>query len=270
MQRLRVWGAGLTGRAVLRLPGETIRPVFNVEGKLERRKICALDAEEAPLTRFLGELRPGDVVYDVGANLGLYAIPSAMKLASHGRAATSRPTGRVIAFEPVPAWAARLRQNAQANRLTNLDVFDVALSDTNGRADFLLKPIAGSGMGSLMAGYDVHIPAGNRHHIEVEVSRAEQVIARNNLPAPTVLKIDVEGAEYKVLDGFGEFIAQPACRFVLIEVHRGLSDEDAIDKLLTARGFEVVRGEPRGAEYHLFASRPARDDIAKSPASTPR
>ena len=260
MQRLRVLRAGLTGRAELHLRGETIRPIFNVGGKLERRKICALDAEEAPLTRFLAELRPDDVVYDVGANLGLYAIPSAMKLRSIGRLALDRPPGRVIAFEPVPAWAARLRQNTQANRLANVDVFDVALSDTNGRADFLLKRIAGSGMDSLIPGYDVHIPAGNRHRIEVEISRAEQMIARYNLPPPTVLKIDVEGAEYKVLDGLGDFLGHPACRFALIEVHRGLSNEGAIENLLAARGFEVRRGAARGAEYHLFASRSIAHD----------
>jgi FkbM family methyltransferase len=245
---------------VLRVRGEAIRPVFTVAGKLESRKICALDAEEEPLTRFLAELRQGDIVYDIGANLGLYAVPSAMKLVALGPAASERAPGRVIAFEPVPAWAARLRQNARVNRLTNLDVFDVALSDVNTRADFLVKPIAGSGMGSLMDGYGEHIPAGNRHHIEVEVSRADHLVLRHALPPPTVLKIDVEGAEHKVLEGLGPLLSNRQCRFALIEVHRGLSDEEAVVALLSACGFDLERGAQRGTEYHLFASRPRRPD----------
>lgn len=253
-RRLTLWTARLTGRAVLRVRGENVRPIFNVGGKLETRKICALDAEEEPLARFLGELQPGDVVYDVGANLGLYAVPGAMKLASLGPSAHG-VRGRVVAFEPVPAWAARLRQNTRANGLSNLDLFDVALSNTNGRAGFLMKPVAGSGMGSLIDGYGAHIPAASRQQIEVEVTRADDLVARHGLPRPTVLKIDVEGAEFKVLEGFGALLADRNCRFALIEVHRGLSEEASLHALLAAHGFVIERGPDRGTEYHLFASR---------------
>jgi FkbM family methyltransferase len=254
-QRVSCFVARRSGSARLRVRGERVAPRFIVGTELEARKICALDDEEELLVRFLGELRAGDVVYDIGGNIGLYALPSAMKLSELGPGKHGL-TGRVYAFEPVPEWCLRLRQNVFENSVPNLDVFDVALADKRGRASFTVKAVAGSGMGSLVEGYDAYLPDGARRTIEVEVARADEFAAKRSLPLPTVLKIDVEGAELAVLQGLGPLLAARCCRFVLVEVHTQFARDGAeVQALLSSSGFEIERGPLRGSEYHLFATR---------------
>ncbi len=259
-QTWRRWTARVSGRATLCVPGETVRPTFLVRGKLETRKICVLDFENRSLARFLRELRPGDVVYDIGANLGLYAVPAAMKLAALGPGPGGR-TGHVIAFEPVPQWADRLRANTRVNRLTNLDVFEVALSNFDGRADFVMKTQPGSGMGSLIGSYaETYLSGEPSDRIGVEVNRGDGFATRERLRKPTILKVDVEGAEHAVLDGLGPLLADPGCRFALIEVHHRLAKSDhSVETLLRQLGFVIERGPERRSEQHLFAIRSSGD-----------
>lgn len=256
-QRVRCFIAQKLGRARLHLPGEPARPTFVVSSRIEARKICALDDEEDLLGRFLAALRPGDTVYDIGGNMGLYAIPSALKLTRLGPGPAGK-TGRVLSFEPVPQWSARLRQNAADNGARNLEVHAVALSDHGGRAAFTLKAVAGSGMGSLVGDYDRHMPEERRQTIEVEVARADEYVDQKNLPPPNVVKIDVEGAEEKTLAGLGSLLADPQCHFVLVEVHTDFAENpEAVTDMLDQHGFSVERGPLRGSEYHLFATRPS-------------
>src|ERR1700733_6660848 len=62
---------------------------------------------------------PGDVVFDIGSNNGYFAV----------LAATLAKSGRIYAFEPVPALAALIRVNARANGLANIEVENVAVSE---------------------------------------------------------------------------------------------------------------------------------------------
>lgn len=256
-QRVSCFVAQHSGSARLRVRGERVAPRFVVGTQLEARRICALDGEEDQLARFLGVLRPGDVVYDIGGNIGLYALPSAMKLAALGPGSHGL-TGRVYAFEPVPEWCQRLRQNVSKNALPNLDVFDVALADKRGRAAFTVRAVPGSGLGAggLVRRYDAYLPSAAQRTIEVEVQRGDEFVAKRSLPLPTVLKVDVEGAELAVLEGLGPILAAKCCRFVAVRVHLdGAADPDAVPNLLRRRGFEFEPGAIEGSVYHLFAAR---------------
>src|SRR5215467_1853209 len=70
-------------------------------------------------------VHPGDIVYDVGANLGYVALSLSKQVG---------PSGKVAAFEPVPQNLRFLRENIESNQLANIEVFDVAVSDTEGEA----------------------------------------------------------------------------------------------------------------------------------------
>ncbi len=63
------------------------------------------------------------MVIDVGANVGYYALMAATRVG---------PSGRVIAYEPGPAPAARLRENVALNGLSNVTVVEAAVADRPG------------------------------------------------------------------------------------------------------------------------------------------
>src|SRR5439155_7240762 len=76
------------------------------------------DPESHILRELLRALKPGDVVWDVGANVGMYAMLIARAVG---------PAGRVCAFEPSRACFGRLQENIDRNRASNVTAFRLAL-----------------------------------------------------------------------------------------------------------------------------------------------
>lgn len=169
------------------------------------------------------EIAPGDVAYDVGAHIGFFSLLMARRAGAGGL---------VHAFEPLPANAYRLRENAVANNLTNITVHELALGDSDGEARF--APGATSLEGRLSN-------AGNEH---VAVATIDCLVANGYAP-PSFIKIDVAGAEASVLRGAAATIAAHKPR-MLIEIHSdaaGIAVAAALTTLYTysdlATGREV-------------------------------
>lgn len=175
-------------------------------------------------------IRPGDCVWDVGANVGLYSELFAMAVG---------PAGKVISFEPSPACVGileeRLRERAAG---ASCEVIPVALSDEDGEAWL--------SVGSGDTAPDNHL-AGPHDlaTVRVRTMRGETVVAQGREP-PAVIKIDVEGFEGEVLDGIGSALGRPGLRAVCVEVHfgalnaRGKPNEPArIVRLLQAHAFTI-------------------------------
>ena len=76
--------------------------------------------ERVQLRRFVRRLGPGMTVWNIGANVGLYALASALAVG---------PAGRVYAFEPMPRNAHFLRQHVVLNHLTNIEVCEMAVAE---------------------------------------------------------------------------------------------------------------------------------------------
>lgn len=135
-------------------------------------------------------VRPGDVVWDVGANVGLFAFAAAHRAA------------RVLAFEPDPWLADLLGRTAQS--FPNVSVIRAAVADYCGRgALHIARRARGSnfllGQGSTQSG-------GTRRLTEVSVVTLDSL---DEAPA-NVLKIDVEGGELAVLQGAAKLLASYA------------------------------------------------------------
>lgn len=165
---------------------------------------------------FAAALRPGDVVWDVGANVGHYTRSFAERVG---------PSGRVIAFEPSPANFSRLREATASCPMVELK--NVGLGSRDGRLHFQ--------QGSDDLGATSRITGKSSGGIVVEVRSAASLLAAKEVPVPNAVKIDVEGHEYEVLSGLGELLANPALRAVGIEVHFGIlqdrGDSDVPSKL---------------------------------------
>lgn len=197
--------------------------------------------EQHILEQLLSSLHPGDVVYDIGSHVGLYTVFLAKAVGSGGQ---------VIAFEPENQNYEHLLNNLKLNNLPNVRAFRKALGDKDGEEKLYLGEDTGNS--SLIQ------PHGRETNYElVELAKGDRFIKAENLPIPKMVKIDVEGYEYNVIEGLCHTLAQPTCELVCCEVHPTLLpagvNPDAISVLLKSLGFDRVDTYPRDSEYHIVA-----------------
>ncbi|WP_440766623.1 FkbM family methyltransferase [Natronorubrum sp. DTA7] len=133
---------------------------------------------------------PSDVVYDIGANVGIYAL-----------ALTSGATDRhVVAFEPSPAAVKRLWRNVRANDLERrIDVLACGIGDDSGERPFYVSTYPElSAFDRASATRWAAVVADVR---SVPIRRLDDIVLEDDLFPPDHLKIDVEGAAPAVLRG---------------------------------------------------------------------
>jgi FkbM family methyltransferase len=148
-------------------------------------------------------VRPGDCVWDVGANVGLY---------SELFAAAVGPAGTVISVEPSPDCVAVIEERRRRSPVSGQwEVIAGALGDEDG--DAWLSVAAGSTAPSNHLANDTGVAA-----VPVRKYRADSLIAAG-YRAPAVIKIDVEGFEGEVLDGMTAALDLPSLRALCVEVH---------------------------------------------------
>lgn len=199
------------------------------------------DYEERFGTALLEAICPGDHVWDIGANLGLYTAKFSERVGLDGS---------VCAFEPAPACFQQLLEL----ELRNLRLFNVALGDSDTTMPFF---IVDDPLGSTHGLADT-VNAARAETIDVRVARGDTIRREEHLPVPSVIKIDVEGYEEEVIAGLLDTLREPNCRSVFVEVHFGVLDRRGkrqaparIKSLLEGLGFETQWIDPS----HLSAKR---------------
>ncbi len=139
-------------------------------------------------------LHPGGVFYDVGSNVGFFALIAARIVGPHGHA---------YAFEPVPANAGCIMANARRNRLSNVTVMEMAVGAARGTARLLITRHPGGA--TLTSG---HTPTDVTGEIEVAVCSLDALLDEGRVDPPTLVKIDVEGFEKDVLTGMERILEE--------------------------------------------------------------
>lgn len=190
----------------------------------------ALGIYEMPVQETLSQyLKPGDIFYDIGANVGFFTIVAAKLVGS---------SGKVYAFEPEAENVATLRHNAQINRFTHVSAIAKAVSRTTGQAEFLLANYCG---GHTLA--TVGSRADARDVISIDVVSIDDAIGQNEIDPPTFVKIDVEGAEIDVLYGMTQTIKeyQPIILYEVDDRNKEnlLSKQEEIAAFLRERGYAI-------------------------------
>lgn len=197
--------------------------------------------EQAFDDALFGEIRSGDVIWDVGANVGYYT----KKFAE-----TAGPGGHICAFEPFPETVDRLR--GEVAHLDTVSIHPIALGSDDG----ILQMQAGTDA----LGATNRIIEGEPGSVltTVEVSTADSIYSNGIAKLPNVVKIDTEGYEHDVLSGMSCMLDKEDLRAVFIEVHFGILANrgmphapSKIETLLTAKGFNVFWVDPS----HLAAYR---------------
>ncbi len=164
---------------------------------------------------FAEAVRPGAVVYDVGAHYGYYTLLAA-KLAGE--------SGSVVALEPSPRNLTVLRRHIALNHLRNVSVVELAVSDHEGEARF--NNTAGSGVGHL----------SEQGPLTVRLTTLDLLAQR--FPTPQVIKIDVEGAEELVLAG-GMGMLKARRPVVFLSTH-GPALHESCSRTLRGLGYSVT------------------------------
>lgn len=173
-----------------------------------------LGTYEMPVQDILSQyLKPGDSFYDIGANVGFFTIVAAKLVGA---------SGQVYAFEPETANVAILRRNAELNQFANVTVIEKAVSRTTGTEELCLTGcIGGHTLASVGQTFDVE------KRITVNtVSIDDLLLQQKAIKPPSLVKIDVEGAEIDVLHGMSQTIQQYQ-PIILYEV-----DDEKKDNLL--------------------------------------
>lgn len=206
------WYQGLT--IYLRLGNDQSRCLY-VSGSFEPNELW-----------YLGEvLRPGMCFVDIGANEGFYSIYAAKK------AGTS---GRVFSFEPSPRERPWLERNVRANQLDNVAISPLALADAPGEAVLNLADAEHNGQNTL--GSFGHQGVTCAESVKVELATLDALRESGKIPKIDVIKMDVEGAELKVLRGALDTLKNDR-PLILMELFdaalrgQGASAEEVIDFL---------------------------------------
>ena len=207
------------------------------------QKLESFGGEEHLLNLLVSLLRPGDTVYDIGAEQGLYTVFCSKAV---------RDEGHIIAFEPKGSLHERLRGNVRLNALTNVRLFRLALADYSGPGRLRSAEI-----GSAPALSTVAFEEENAQSEKVTVAPGDLIVEAKKLPLPAIVKVDVEGHELSVLRGLSRTLSGPTCRAVCCEIHPRLlpiavQPSDVLE-LLKSLGFSMVDTYLRPPEQHVVA-----------------
>jgi FkbM family methyltransferase len=204
--------------------------------------IAGGNLESAVQEAMVRHLPRGGVFFDIGANLGFFSL-----LAAHH---SGLEEGRVVAFEAAPDNAEAIRVNAALNRVPNIEVICAAVADRAGRGRL---QIVDDQSWSKLVQFGEH-PFTERV-IDVKCVAIDELVSSGRVPPPTVVKIDVEGAELEVVAGMRETIAahRPAIICELHDTHAAFADA------MQACGYRVINLEgtapirEAGASAHALA-----------------
>ena len=156
-------------------------------------------------------IREGMTVFDIGAHIGMFTLGTAKRVGSKGR---------VYAFEPSPETALILERHVALNAWQDrVEVVRAVASDLNGKVPFYVNGIS---MAASLGRENVEVlspdrPADGAVKLEMESVTLDQFCERGHIQ-PDVFKIDVEGAELRVLRGAGNLLLT-RCLLILCEVH---------------------------------------------------
>ncbi len=203
---------------------------FVVSNEMEQYRVKTLLTKEEGTIRWLKTIESGSVVYDIGANIGIYSIFAAQYVGS---------AGMVYAFEPHLFNACSLLRNINKNKFQNrIKILTCALHDHEACVDFNYNSVKAGSSGSQL---DHVIDEGGKVFIPkaVELKHATTIdllISDGILRSPDFVKLDVDGNELLILKGMEETL-ESSLRSIQVEVHP--KDGDSIVQLLKSHNFEL-------------------------------
>lgn len=228
--------------------------LLDITSKRELSRAFSYSIKEPETLQWIDEyFRPGDVFFDIGANIGQYSLYSAKRF--EGKI-------KVYSFEPESQNFSALNRNIVINNLSDsVKAFCLAVSSVNGIKDFYIH-------NELMAGSALHQFGDAKDHLGdyFESSHSQgmvgmtldQLCYSEKLPFPNFIKIDVDGHERDILEGADNVFSDPRLKSILIEINEisisEISDTEYIRASLEKHGLFQVNNSENPAEIASFPS----------------
>ncbi len=180
---------------------------------------------------WISEFATDDSLLDVGANVGTYSLFAAIR--GH----------RVIAIEPESQNYALLNENIFVNKLDGrLEAYNLALSDSDGATRlFLSKFGAANALHTVGREVDFrHQPMKAAFRQGIMEMTLDTFLAGTGDFFPSHIKIDVDGAEKRIIEGASRTLMDPRLRSILIEINEELPADAAMVSRIQAAGFKTI------------------------------
>jgi len=219
------------------------RILLHVDSSVEYSVRLRSAKKEPETVRWIEGFSDGDVLYDIGANVGAYSLIAAKLF--QGRV-------RVCAFEPSPLNFGQLLKNLAVNEcgdtvmplpvalgdVTRMQVFNYRNTTRGGALHSIGEPVDEEGR--------PFVPAMRQPLL---VYSLDDAVKRYGLDPPAHLKIDVDGGESAILAGASATLASPSLRSVLMEANTAGGVADRITERMAQSGFRLDTSYPQVRGY---------------------
>ncbi len=211
---------------------------FEVTNEIEEWRVTSMDDEQEFMKELIQSLNPEDILYDIGSCIGLYSIHAA----GYCRL--------VYAFEPDPGFQKRIARNIRLNHIKNITTLPLAVSDKAGEVTLYTDGVGGRSP-SLEN-------LGQKNIVGVPCNSLDKLIEEKKILPPSVIKMDIEGAEFLALSGAKDLLcSKHRPRLIFLEVHPqfleqfGHTSQD-LEKFLEEHGYHARQKTLRDIQYHVI------------------
>ena len=166
-----------------------------------------------------------NIILDIGANVGFYSIKLSSLVGN---------SGKIISFEPDPHSFSTLKRNCELNKLKNVEIYNIAISEKEG----ILKLFSSEKHSGVTSLFNSN---GQSNYFEVTTDSLDNIL-KNRFPKIDFIKIDTEGAELSILKGAENTLK--ITKKILIELHEEILKNNnqnpfEIEKILRDNGFKI-------------------------------
>jgi len=182
--------------------------------------------EKEVIDEFYNTIQTNDyeVFWDVGAYRGLYTLIA------------SETIPFTYAFEPAPIPRQNLHENCSHFDITNYKTITTPLFNKTEQQELTIDTTSGSR--TFIKGTSTLPERDTSKTVTKLVKRPDELIKTTTISPPDILKIDIEGAEFEVLNGFGDYLQNISTIFV--EIHLSKKKNNSVSEYLESNGFSIT------------------------------
>jgi FkbM family methyltransferase len=223
--------------ATLQAGGEKVH--YAIPNKQTLWRVETLHQKEPDTMAWISQFAAGEIMVDIGANVGMYTI----------WAAKTRGV-KVYAFEPESQNYALLNRNIFSNQLSDrVQAYCIALSDVTGYSQLHLSNfVPGGSCHALNEKLNFKLePFSPKFSQACYSTTLDSLIEQEVLPVPHYIKIDVDGIEHKVIEGCTRTLMRPGVKAVLVELNTHLPIHMKIVERMRRAGFGINQEQVRAS-----------------------